>query len=69
MLAHPWFKEFNIEKMMKKELPTPFKPKVEGEDWMDGFDREFTSEKPVMEGEKELNAKEPSKFQDVFNDF
>ena len=69
ILAHPWFKDLNIEKMMKKELATPFKPKVEGEDWMDGFDREFTSEKPVMEGEKEMNAKEPSKFHGVFDDF
>lgn len=25
------------------KLPTPFKPKVEGDDWMDGFDKEFTS--------------------------
>jgi serum/glucocorticoid-regulated kinase 2 len=21
------------------QLPTPFKPKVEGEDWLDGFDK------------------------------
>ena len=76
ILSHPWFKDLSVEKMLKKEvrirlfqLPTPFKPEVEGDDYINGFDREFTQEKPIYEIDKEMNVKEVNKFARVFDDF
>jgi hypothetical protein len=48
-------------------LPTPFKPKVEGDDWMDGFDKEFTSEKAFYD-ERE-DTKESEQYRKIFNQF
>jgi hypothetical protein len=31
------------------QVKPPFKPKVEGEDWLEGFDKEFTSEQIVYD--------------------
>jgi len=56
ILEHPWFKGIDREKVLRKELPTPFKPKIEGDEWMEGFDKEFTSELAIYderEGHKE----------------
>lgn len=36
---------------------------------MDGFDKEFTSEKLNYEGDKEPNPKEVDKYNKVFEDF
>lgn len=51
-MLHPWFKEMNWDLLVQKKvnhylyykLPTPYKPKVTGEQWLDGFDKDFTSE-------------------------
>ena len=31
LLQHPWFSDVNIDKLMKKEIEPPFKPKVKGD--------------------------------------
>ena len=48
------------------QIAAPFKPKTEGEDWLDGFDKEFTSEKAVYE---EKEAKINEKYNELFKDF
>jgi len=50
--------------MMEKKLPTPFKPKVEGEEWLDGFDKEFTSELAAYD-ERE-GHKESEQYKKIF---
>jgi len=67
LFDHPWLKSVDREKMTKKELPTPFKPKVEGDDWIDGFDKEFTSEKAFYD-ERE-DTKESEQYKKIFNQF
>ena len=42
--SHPWFKGFDWEALLARKMPTPFKPKVSGEEWVKNFDEEFTSE-------------------------
>lgn len=39
ILSHPWFSDLNRQKMLNKQIPPPFKPKVGGDDWMNGFDK------------------------------
>lgn len=45
VLSHPWFEDLDWSKILDKELPAPFKPKVEGDTFLDNFDEEFTREK------------------------
>jgi serine/threonine protein kinase len=47
--AHPWFKGFDFDALKAKKLPTPFKPKVEGDEWLKNFDEEFTSESKSLQ--------------------
>jgi len=48
-MSHPWFKDLNWDKLLKKEIPPPFKPKVADESWVDNFDKDFTSMKPIID--------------------
>jgi len=41
-LAHPFFKEMNFDKLIKRELVAEFIPKVENEG-LNNFDAEITS--------------------------
>lgn len=45
VLSHPFFKDFDWSKLLSKEIKPPFKPKVDGDDWIANFDDEFTKEK------------------------
>lgn len=45
--THPWFKDIDWDKMMKKETEPPFKPKISGDNWVHNFDEEFTKEDPI----------------------
>lgn len=38
ILLHPWFKDLDIEKLLKKKLPAPFVPKVESKTDLRNFD-------------------------------
>jgi serine/threonine protein kinase len=46
--AHAFFKDINFEKMMKKEIDPPYKPKIKANDTTSNFDTTFTSE-PVVD--------------------
>jgi len=46
--AHAFFKDINFEKMMKKEIDPPYKPKIKANDSTSNFDTTFTSE-PVVD--------------------
>lgn len=41
---HPWFENFNWEKLINKSIEPPFKPKINSKDCVDNFDEEFTKE-------------------------
>jgi len=45
---HAFFKDINFEKMMKKEIDPPYKPKIKANDTTSNFDTTFTSE-PVVD--------------------
>jgi len=40
IIKHPWFKDLDIEKLLKKQLPAPYIPKVEGKTDLRNFDPE-----------------------------
>jgi len=44
---HPWFKDVDWTKLYDKGVPTPFQPKVSGENWLNNFDEEFTKEEAI----------------------
>lgn len=45
-MSHPFFKNIDWKKLIKKQLKPPFKPKIEGDDWIKNFDKDFTKEQP-----------------------
>jgi len=46
--AHAFFKDIDFEKLMKKELEPPYKPKVKtGAEDSSNFDKQFTDEQVV----------------------
>ncbi|XP_035714589.1 atypical protein kinase C isoform X2 [Folsomia candida] len=47
ILHHPFFKTIEWDLLEKKQIPPPFKPKLEGDRDLDHFDPQFTSE-PVQ---------------------
>lgn len=60
VLAHPWLASIDVSKLMAKKLKPPFVPKTDGDDWVQNFDSEFTSEMPrdshAFVTEEELKA-------------
>ncbi|KAL4484301.1 hypothetical protein ABPG72_006412 [Tetrahymena utriculariae] len=52
---HPWFRDMDWEKLAKKQIPSPYIPCTQGEEWIKGFDSDFTSEAPI-------NSHEPEKI-------
>lgn len=38
ILLHPWFKDLDIDNLLKKKLPAPFVPKVESQTDLNNFD-------------------------------
>lgn len=49
------------------QIKAPFKPNVEGEDWLEGFDKEFISEKPVVDDKG--GDPSNSEYEKVFKNF
>ena len=52
VLSHPWFADLDWTKILGRQLEAPFKPKVDGDEWMKNFDKEFINEKA-----RDTNAK------------
>lgn len=44
---HPWFKDINWDKLLKKEIDPPFIPHCDGEKYLNNFDPEFLEEAPI----------------------
>lgn len=40
--SHPWFFNMDWDLLLKKELPSPFLPFINGESDVSNFDKEFT---------------------------
>lgn len=62
--AHPWFKSIEWERLLKKEVQPPFKPKIEGEMWVDNFDKQFTEEQAINSYAQESNLIGKDEFQE-----
>jgi serum/glucocorticoid-regulated kinase 2 len=45
--AHPWFADIQWDKLLKKEIEPPFKPKVRSVDDTSQIDPQFTRERPL----------------------
>jgi len=45
--AHPWFSDLEWEKLIRKEIEPPFKPKVRSQDDTSQIDPQFTRERPI----------------------
>lgn len=49
------------------QVSPPFKPKIEGDEWLEGFDKEFTSELATYD-ERE-GHKESDQYKNIFKNF
>ncbi|EAR83724.2 Serine/Threonine kinase domain protein (macronuclear) [Tetrahymena thermophila SB210] len=49
IMQHPWFKDIDWNALLNKQIEPPFKPNVSDERWLDNFDKDFTSMKPVLD--------------------
>ena len=41
IISHPWFASIDVEKLLKKELPVPYKPVLKALDDTSNFDEKF----------------------------
>ena len=44
ILLHPWFKDLDIDKLLKKQLAAPFVPEVKGKTDLQNFDPEVVGQ-------------------------
>lgn len=51
------------------KIKPPYKPKIDGEDWLDGFDPEFTSQKLIQHDPDERPEMDISEYEKVFKGF
>lgn len=47
-MEHPFFRAMEWDKLARREVAPPFKPKIKSAKEANNFDSEFTSEKPVL---------------------
>lgn len=41
VICHPWFKEIDMEKLVKKELEPPFRPELKNSFDLSNFDQKY----------------------------
>ncbi|XP_062857416.1 protein kinase C, eta, b [Trichomycterus rosablanca] len=46
--AHPFFKDIDWEKLEKREIDSPFKPRIKSPEDVNNFDPDFTQEEPTL---------------------
>ncbi|KAF4070802.1 hypothetical protein AMELA_G00277750 [Ameiurus melas] len=46
--AHPFFRDLDWEKLRKRELDSPFKPRIKSPEDVNNFDPDFTQEEPML---------------------
>lgn len=56
-----------MDLLLQKKIQPPFKPKVDASDWLNNFDKDFTSMKPRINDPGEDKPYEADK--DPFKDF
>lgn len=44
---HAWFKGIDWGALLQKKVETPYKPPIQGDEWIGNFDQEFTNEQPI----------------------
>lgn len=66
---HPFFRSIDWTKLMRKQLPAPFKPSVENMYDTTNFDDEFTSEQPVESIAAEEDSQISKTMQEQFKGF
>lgn len=42
IIAHPWFKELDIEQLLAKKIPAPYIPTIKQDDDTSNFDEKFS---------------------------
>jgi len=68
--AHPWFKGIDWKKLVAKEIPPPFVPKVTGEEDVSNIDPSFLKENVQdEEDDDKTEAKNKVPFNDLFVGF
>lgn len=62
---HPFYKDIDFEMFLKKQIPPPYKPKVDGPLDTSYFDEEFTKQNPKDSPTKghKLNEDDQSQFE------
>ena len=70
IVEHEWFKNFDVDKLLNKELAAPFIPKLtENLEDVSNFDDEFTSEDLTQSIIPKADMRAVHKYRDKFNDF
>ncbi|KAI5090554.1 protein kinase C, eta, b, partial [Silurus meridionalis] len=46
--SHPFFRDLDWEKLRKRELDSPFKPRIKSSEDVNNFDPDFTQEEPTL---------------------
>lgn len=62
--CHPWFKGVDWDKVLAKQLPTPFRPYISDEGDTGNFSTQFTDQAPI-----DSPAQPPTKHQDIFRGY
>ena len=65
IISHPWFNDIDFSKLNDMKLETPFKPEIDGENWLENFDSEFTQEE-ARDSEVNVDLNMLKQFQDEF---
>lgn len=70
ILAHDWFKNIEIDRLINKELDAPFIPKLtENLEDVSNFDDEFTNEALTQSIIPKADMRAVHKYNDKFTDF
>ena len=48
VMDHPYFLSIDWPKLLKRQIKPPFVPRVDKEDGLNNFDKEFTGERPIL---------------------
>lgn len=70
IIAHEWFKDIDIDKLLNKQLEAPFIPSLSEElTDVSNFDKEFTTTSLVQSFIPKANMKAVEKHNSKFSDF
>ncbi|KAL2099024.1 hypothetical protein ACEWY4_005504 [Coilia grayii] len=67
IVSHAFFADINWDKLNRREIEPPFKPRIKAPEDVNNFDPDFTSEEPILTPIEDLLI--PHCSQDEFRDF